>query len=93
MKRIIADFNKDPNVINLPGAGKCPEGYHKIKPWVGEENSSGFNDYHFYRQDGDDTWSQMDYGQPPTACKNPKKPHKPGDTPCKDMCVPNRPRP
>jgi len=86
-KRIKADFPNDPNV-GSPKGGKCPDGYHKIKPWVG----AGGIGYHIQRQDDDGKWSEKPNALDKIQRCNPNKPQEKGDTPCDEMCVPNAAR-
>ena len=85
-KRIIADFPNNPNV-GAPKGGKCPDGTHKVKPWV-VPNGRG---YHMQRQDDDGKWSDMPSPEAPKRC-SPNKPDVKGDIPCGEICVPNSAR-
>jgi RHS repeat-associated protein len=90
-KRIKADFKNDPNVKG-PTDGKCPPGYHKVKPWISKPDERGNSkEYHMQREDEDGGWSDMPHGSGPKRCK-PNKPDRKGDTPCDEICVPNAAR-
>ena len=86
-KRVKADFPNDPNV-GAPKDGKCPEGYHKIKPWV---SADGWG-FHMQRQDDDGKWSEKPGALGKAQRCNPNKPEQKGDKPCDEMCVPNAAR-
>ena len=86
-KRVKADFPNDPNV-GAPKDGKCPEGYHKIKPWV---SADGWG-FHMQRQDDDGKWSEKPGALGKAQRCNPNKPEQKGDKPCDEMCVPDAAR-
>jgi CRISPR-associated endonuclease Cas3-HD len=63
--------------------GNCPSGTHKIRLWV---NSDG-SDFHFYRQDGNGTWSDKPGQTPAEPVSDPSSYH--GYHNCGDLCTAN----
>src|SRR5438552_2107621 len=63
--------------------GNCPAGTHKIRLWV---NGNG-TDFHFYRQDGNGTWSDKPGQTPAEPVSNPSGYH--GYKNCRDLCAAN----
>jgi hypothetical protein len=80
-----------------PGTeGECPYGWYKIKGVVVEKNprilddGRPYYDYHWFRQNDDDSWSDKRGATPvnpntPNPLKDPKY-----DKDCGDLCLPKR---
>ena len=76
-----AGKGKDPD-----SCGNCPSGTHKVRLWVAPPTKD--RDFHFYRQDGDMTWSEKrGFIKPiqPVTDPNTYKDY----ISCGDLCVDN----
>ncbi len=72
----------------VESGGSCPAGFHKGRLFVNDSFMEG--DYHWYRQNGDGSWSHKP-GKHPAQYLGPNPPNThPGyPTSCGDVCLPN----
>jgi hypothetical protein len=63
---IIANAKRDGLIFPMPKGG-CPSTSHKVCLYV-TDDSSGFTDYHWYRQDSDGYWSDKPGGTEIQKC-------------------------
>lgn len=83
-----ADGAKEPDA-----KGDCPKCHYKVKLVLQPDNGNGWNDYHWYRQDDDGTWSHKP-GQtdviPGVTDPTQDAKNRGYTTDCGELCVPEK---
>ncbi len=77
--------------VSTETGGSCPAGFHKGRLFVKTGDWWAFNrDYHWYRQNGDGTWSHKPGSWlPENLGPNLPNTHFGYPTSCGDICLPN----